>query len=135
MQNPNMHKTFLILGALLGALAVALGAFGAHGLKKIAAPETVEYYQTGVQYQMYHALALLVVGLLAERMGSSMFNYAGFSFIAGIVFFSGSLYLISSLKVMNKIVPPAVGILTPIGGLFFILGWVMLLVAVTRSSN
>jgi uncharacterized membrane protein YgdD (TMEM256/DUF423 family) len=129
-----MHKTFLILGALLGALAVALGAFGAHGLKKIAAPETVEIYQTGVQYQMYHALVLLVVGLLAERMGSSLFNYAGFLFIAGIVFFSGSLYLISSLKVMNKIVPTAVGILTPVGGLFFILGWIMLLVAVMKSK-
>ena len=68
----NMHKLFLIIASFLAALAVALGAFGAHGLKKIVDAETVAIYQTGVQYQMYHALALLALGILAERFSSSL---------------------------------------------------------------
>ena len=128
-----MHKIFLITGTILAALAVALGAFGAHGLKKIADAETVAIYQTGVQYQMYHALALLLVGILADRVANNYIDYAGFLFTAGVVLFSGSLYLISSLKAMNKIVPTAVGILTPIGGLLFILGWLMLLMALIKK--
>ncbi len=128
-----MQKLFLIIGSLLAGLAVALGAFGAHGLKKIADAETVAIYQTGVQYQMYHAIALLFLGLLAERMASHLVDYAGFLFIGGVVFFSGSLYLIASLKVMNKDVPKAVGIMTPVGGLLFILGWLVLLLALLKK--
>ena len=86
-----MAKIFLILASILGALSVALGAFGAHGLKKIVSAESVATYQTGVQYQMYHVFALLIIGLLAERVSSSFFHYSGFFFLAGIVFFSGSL--------------------------------------------
>src|SRR5437588_5191191 len=128
-----MQKIFLIIGTLLAGLAVALGAFGAHGLKKIVDAETVGIYQTGVQYQMYHALALLAVGILAERMTNSLINYAALFFIGGIVFFSGSLYLIASLKAMNKAVSTGVGIMTPVGGLFFILGWVLLLLAIIKK--
>lgn len=128
-----MYKTYLILGTFLSGLAVALGAFGAHGLKKLVGPETVATYQTGVQYQMWHALALIVVAMLYERWHSSLFGYSAISFIAGIILFSGSLYLIASLKAMNKVTPAAVGILTPIGGLFFILGWVLLLIAIVRK--
>lgn len=128
-----MFKIFLIIGAILGGLAVALGAFGAHGLKKLVDTETVNVYQTGVQYQMYHAIGLIIIGILGERMISSFLNYAGFFFIGGIVLFSGSLYLIASMKAMNKVISPGVGILTPIGGLLFILGWVMLLVAVIKK--
>src|SRR4051812_12153524 len=128
-----MHRLFLIVGTFLAAMAVALGAFGAHGLKKIADAETVSIYQTGVQYQMYHALALILTGILAEKILSGFINYAGLLFIGGIVFFSGSLYLIASLKTMNKPVPVAIGILTPGGGLLFILGWIFLLVALIRK--
>lgn len=127
-----MHKTFLILGTLLAGLAVALGAFGAHGLKKIVGPESVATYQTGVQYQMYHALAILIVGILAERYIGSLLNYSGMFFIAGTILFSGSLYLIVSLQAMNKAVPTPLGILTPIGGLLFILGWLFLFLALIR---
>ena len=132
-QNPNMHKLFMIIGTLLAGLSIALGAFGAHGLKKIADAETVSIYQTGVQYQMYHALALIVVGLLAERFSGNYINYTGYFFIAGMVLFSGSLYLISSLKATHKTVPTLVGVLTPIGGLLFILGWVFLLIALLKK--
>ncbi len=128
-----MQKIYLVIGILLSGLAVALGAFGAHGLKKVVSPENVAIYQTGVQYQMYHALALILVGILSERVYSNFLSYAGGLFITGIILFSGSLYLIVSLYSMNKTVPAVVGILTPIGGLLFILGWACLLVAVLKK--
>ena len=127
-----MQKIFLIIGTVLAGLSVALGAFGAHGLKKVVSPENVAVYQTGVQYQMYHALGLLLIGLLSERILNSYLSYAGVLFVAGIVLFSGSLYLIVSLYAMNKSVPTAVGILTPIGGLFFIAGWICLLISILK---
>lgn len=128
-----MQKLFLIVGTLLAGLAVALGAFGAHGLKKIASPEVVATYQTGVQYQMYHALAILLIGALLERAANSYFHYAGFFFLTGVVLFSGSLYLITSFSVKESLVPKGIGILTPIGGLFFILGWILLLLGVLKK--
>jgi uncharacterized membrane protein YgdD (TMEM256/DUF423 family) len=129
----NMHKLFLIIASFLAALAVALGAFGAHGLKKIVDAETVAIYQTGVQYQMYHALALLALGILAERFSSSLVHYAGFLFIGGVVLFSGSLYMVASLKAMNNAVPTAIRIMTPIGGALFVLGWVLLFIALLKK--
>ena len=128
-----MFKLFLILGSFLGALGVALGAFGAHGLKKIVSPESVSTFQTGVQYQMYHVFALLIVGLFAERITNSFFHYSGFLFLAGIVFFSGSLYLAVSLEAMHKMVPVFVRLITPVGGLFFIAGWILLLLGIIRK--
>ncbi|GAC1706680.1 MAG: DUF423 domain-containing protein [Flavisolibacter sp.] len=132
---PLMQKMFLIIGTLLAGLAVALGAFGAHGLKKIVDNDTVAIAQTGVQYQMYHAIALLFLGLIVQRSASSFFNYAGLFLIGGIVFFSGSLYLIASLKAMNKVIPRLLGIMTPLGGLLFILGWMLLLIAVIKRAD
>jgi uncharacterized membrane protein YgdD (TMEM256/DUF423 family) len=126
-------KLFLILGTLLAGLGVALGAFGAHGLKKLVDAETVSIYQTGVQYQMYHALALILVGMLAQKMDSSLISYAGFFFIGGIVCFSGSLYLLSSFRAMNKAVPAFVYPITPLGGILFILGWILLLFALLKK--
>ena len=114
-----MQKIYLVIGILLAGLAVALGAFGAHGLKKVATPEDVATYQTGVQYQMYHAFALIFVGILSDRIYNGFVSYAGVLFTAGIVLFSGSLYLIVSLHAMNKAIPKAIGISTPIGGLLF----------------
>ena len=93
-----MHKRFVAIGAVLGAVAVALGAFGAHGLKKIVPPDTVQTFQTGVQYQMYHALALLFVGLLYEKCSPKLVRLSGLFFIIGIILFSGSLYLLTYFK-------------------------------------
>ena len=128
-----MQKLFLITGTLLAGMAVALGAFGAHGLKKMVDADTIGIYHTGVQYQMYHALALLVVGILAGRVTNSFYHYAGFFFLGGIVLFSGSLYLIASLKAMNKAITPGIGIITPVGGLLFLVGWVLLLFALLKK--
>jgi len=85
-----MHKRFVTTGAILGAIAVALGAFGSHGLKKIVDAETVQTFQTGVQYQMYHSLALLATGLLYEKCSQKLIRIAGVLFIIGIILFSGS---------------------------------------------
>ena len=128
-----MSKLFLILGSVLSGLSVVLGAFGAHGLKKIVSPEVVTTYQTGVQYQMYHAIAILFLGLMAERYTSSLLHYAGFMFLGGIVLFSGSLYGIVSMQAMNRGIPSGLGIITPIGGLLFIVGWILLLLAVIKK--
>jgi uncharacterized membrane protein YgdD (TMEM256/DUF423 family) len=128
-----MYKIYLALGTILAGLAVILGAFGAHGLKQIVPAETVASYQTGVQYQMYHAFALLIVGVLAERMSSSLLSYAGVFFVAGIVLFSGSLYLLASLKAMNKVGVSGIGLITPVGGIMFIIGWILLLIAVLKQ--
>jgi uncharacterized membrane protein YgdD (TMEM256/DUF423 family) len=128
-----MHKIHLVLGSILAGLGVVLGAFGAHKLKQIVPPETVSSYQTGVQYQMYHAFALLIVGILSERLSSNLINWAGAFFVIGIVLFSGSLYLLASLKAMDKVGVSGIGIITPIGGLMFIVGWILLLIAVIKK--
>ena len=128
-----MHKLYLGLGAFLAGLGVILGAFGAHGLKQLVGPETVNTYQTGVQYQMYHAFALMLVGILYERLPSNLMNWSGILFLTGIVLFSGSLYLLASLKAMNKVGVSGIGIITPIGGVFFVVAWLLLVIAIIRK--
>ena len=128
-----MHKSFLTLGALFGALAITLGAFGAHAMKKMVSAEAITVFQTGVQYQMYHALALLLVGILQERLQKTWIKWAGYLFCLGIVFFSGSLYVIGLMN--ESAVPVLIAILTPAGGLFFIAGWVCLLTAVIAKNQ
>ena len=122
-----MHRTYLIIAALSGALAVAIGAFGAHGLQRIASPELVDIYETGVRYQFYHTFALLAVGILFHWFPGKLLSFSGLLFIIGILLFSGSLYLITFLKAAGKLVAPGIGIITPVGGLFLIAGWVLLL--------
>ena len=129
-----MPKIYLVAAALFAGLAVAAGAFAAHGLKSLTTDEKVlGPFHTAAQYQMYHALALLLVGAMIDRLSQGTAGYAGFLFMGGIVLFSGSLYFISSLKAMNKVVPTAIGIMTPIGGMLFIAGWLLLLIAIIRK--
>lgn len=129
-----MHKLFLSIGALLGGIAVALGAFGAHGLKKIVPGDTVNTFQTGVQYQMYHSLALIAVAIIFEKFPNKLMIWAGIAFCIGILLFSGSLYLLTILKATGKVGMEGVGIITPFGGLFFIMGWLLLFAGVMKSS-
>lgn len=128
-----MHKTFLVTGTSLAALAVVLGAFGAHGLKKITTPETVATFQTGVQYQVYHAFALLIVAILYEKFTNNFTHYAGVLFILGIILFSGSLYALTALKATDKMGLSGIGIITPFGGLCFIAGWLLLLAGILKK--
>src|SRR3990170_5219913 len=129
-----MHKLFLSIGALLAGVAVALGAFGAHGLKKIVTADTVSTFQTGVQYQMYHAFALIAVAVVFEKFPNKLMLWAGTSFCIGILLFSGSLYLLTILKTTGKAGLDGVGIITPFGGLFFIVGWLLLFGGVMKSN-
>lgn len=128
-----MHKRFVTIGASLGAVAVALGAFGAHGLKKIVDVETVQTFQTGVQYQMYHSLALLLAGLLYEKCSQKMTRTAGILFIAGIILFSGSLYVLTAGRAAGTNSLDKAGIITPLGGVAFIAGWVFLFLATMKN--
>ena len=129
-----MHKRFVVTGAVLGAIAVALGAFGAHGLKKIVPAETVQTFQTGVQYQMYHALALLLTGLLYEKCSQRFAKTAGILFIIGVILFSGSLYILTAGKAVETSALDKAGIITPLGGLAFIGGWVFLFISAVKSK-
>jgi uncharacterized membrane protein YgdD (TMEM256/DUF423 family) len=123
-----MEKNFLALAALLGALSVGLGAFGAHALENRLSANLLETYETAVRYQFYHVIALALVGLaLARWPDSGLLTIAGWLFVVGILVFSGSLYLLvfSGLRWL--------GAITPIGGVAFIGGWIALAVAVWRS--
>lgn len=127
-----MHKSFLVWAAVLGALAVILGAFGAHKLKELVPPETVSTFQTGVTYQFYHVFALLATGILFAQLPGSQLEWAGRCFIIGILLFSGSLYLLTVLKMTGNVGLKGIGILTPIGGVFFIAGWICLLSGILK---
>ncbi|WMJ19970.1 DUF423 domain-containing protein [Geobacillus kaustophilus] len=114
-------KTFILLGALNAFLAVALGAFGAHGLEGKIPDRYLEIWKTAVQYQMFHALGLLVVGLLAGKAPNvGLIGAAGWVMLAGIVLFSGSLYVLSVTQVKP------LGAITPFGGVAFLIAWVMI---------
>ena len=130
-----MHKRFLIIAAIFGGLAVALGAFGAHGLEKITSDEKILHgFQTGVQYQMYHALALLAIGIMYEKFQHTWIKWAGNCFITGVILFSGSLYALTFLKIQESSAAKFAGPVTPLGGIFFITGWLFLLIAVIKKK-
>ena len=122
-----MAKTLLAIGAIMGALAVAIGAFGAHGLEGRVSERMMENYQTGVQYHMFHSLGIIVVGLTAAVIGgSALLGWAGSLMFFGMIVFSGSLYTMA-LTGMTWL-----GAITPIGGVAFILGWILLMIAALR---
>jgi uncharacterized membrane protein YgdD (TMEM256/DUF423 family) len=122
-----MERTFFTLGALLAGLAVAAGAFGAHALRDRVAPDMLAIFETGVRYQMYHALALLAVAWATVRWPDSSAVLAGWCFVAGIVIFSGSLYVLALTGVRW------LGAITPLGGLAFLAGWALLVWTVARG--
>jgi uncharacterized membrane protein YgdD (TMEM256/DUF423 family) len=118
-----MERTFWRLGAAFGFLGVAAGAFGAHALRGRVPADMLAVFETGARYEMYHALALLAVALAAARAPSGALRAAGWLFAAGIVVFSGSLYLLALTGIR------VLGAITPLGGLCFLAGWVALLLA------
>ncbi len=130
-----MDKRFLSLSFLLGAAAVALGAFGAHALKEMVDERSIETYQTGVQYHFYHVIALAITGFLARGTANSWYKRAGYSFITGIILFSGSLYAMTFLKAASVEGTGWLGPITPLGGVCFIAGWICLLMGVKSTST
>ncbi len=124
-----MNKNFLTAGALLAAVAVICGAFGAHFLKTKLSAEGLQTFETAVRYQFYHAFALLVTGILYKEFSNKLLKWAGNLFIAGIILFSGSLYILCGVQSLKWI-----GAITPFGGLCFITGWILLAAAVTKKN-
>jgi uncharacterized membrane protein YgdD (TMEM256/DUF423 family) len=124
-----MDRLFFVVGSASAGLAVALGAFGAHALKARLSPEMLAVYETGVRYQMAHALALLAVAWASTRWPhSAAVTTSGWLFVAGTVLFSGSLYALSLTGVRG------LGAITPIGGLAWLLGWAALAWGVARAT-
>ena len=134
MKESNKHLFFLHLAAISGMFAVILGAFGAHQLKKILSPEDITIYETGIRYQFYHTFALLAVGMLLYLKPSSLLIKSGYAFAVGILLFCGSLYGLSLRSIcefnLNRLGP-----ITPIGGLFFIMGWLLLLLSLKNFNH
>ena len=122
-----MERIFFGLGSILAGIAVGLGAFGAHGLRGILSPEDLVTFETGVRYQMYHALALLGVAWAVTQWETVLLEWTGGLFVLGILVFSGSLYI---LVLTGQ---RWLGAVTPLGGLAFILGWILLASAAFRG--
>ena len=119
----SMDKTFMFVGALMGGIGVAIGAFGAHGLRGRLSPEMLAVFETGVRYHMYHALAILATAAILPRIDGRAVIVAGWSFTTGILLFSGSLYALALSGVTT------LGAITPLGGVAFLVGWISLAVA------
>ncbi|OIJ11797.1 hypothetical protein BKP37_15270 [Anaerobacillus alkalilacustris] len=125
-----MLNLFLLIGSINMAIAVGLGAFGAHGLQPKLTEKMFNIYQTGVQYHMIHAVAIILVAIISDRLGDpTILFWAGWSFVLGVIFFSGSLYVlsISGVKIL--------GAITPIGGVLFIVGWILLAFGALKSFS
>ena len=128
-----MYKPAMTAGTLFAALAVILGAFGAHALKAKLPADQLQVFDTGVRYHFYHSFALLITGIAYLSYPFKQVRLASTFFIIGIVLFSGSLYAMSLLSIQGVGIGP-VGIITPIGGLFFILGWICLFLGVIKKA-
>ena len=129
------YASLLRIGAIFGALAVTTGAFGAHGLKPHLSDYQIAIFEKGVQYQFYHVIAILAAGLMLRQWPENQWlGRAGWFFIAGILFFSGSLYLLACKDLLPFPVFWA-GPVTPLGGVCFILGWGMLFFAFRRGAT
>ena len=128
-----MYKIALVLGILLGGLGIIIGAFGAHALKPLLTEDQIQVFETGVKYQMYHSFALLIAGILYSSFPFKIIKTATIFFLIGVLLFSGSLYVMTLLKIDGQVGLGGLGILTPIGGLFFILGWIALLISVLKK--
>jgi uncharacterized membrane protein YgdD (TMEM256/DUF423 family) len=124
------QKTTIIWGAMMGGLAVAIGAFGAHALKAmLQADGREDTFELAVRYQFYHSLAMLIVGLLARTKDSKLLEYSSLFFLIGILIFCGSLYVLCLTSSVW------LGAITPIGGICFLAGWILLVVAMVKASG
>lgn len=120
-------KVFIVIGAINAFLAVALGAFGAHGLADKLEPKYLEIWKTGVTYQMFHATGILIAGVLLGKVaGSSLFSWSGWLMLIGIILFSGSLYVLSVTKIS------ILGAITPLGGVGFLAAWILMIIGAVK---
>lgn len=128
-----MNRQIIITAAILGMLGVIAGAFAAHGLKQYLTPQQLEIWHTGVQYQFYHVFAILFLSV-TTRFNQKQISIAYYLFLFGILFFSGSLYLLACRELLGWDWLIVMGPITPIGGLLFIAGWAILALAAFRNK-
>ena len=125
-----MRSVFLFMAAVAGLTGVAMGAFGAHGLKAILSPAMLAVYKTAVDYQMWHALALGLIAILRQQLPeSSLLKWAGWLMFAGIILFSGSLYLLAILNIKW------LGMITPLGGVCFLAAWICITIFAFKKAE
>lgn len=129
-----MYKPALIAGISMAAIAVMLGAFAAHGLTKMLPPEKIDVFQKGVTYQFYHSFALILAGIVYASFPHKQLELTVPFFVMGIICFSGTLYLYPLLEVKNVAIPVIGRLITPLGGLAFIGGWVMFLMSILKKA-
>lgn len=133
------QKTHALIASLFGATAIAIGAFGAHGLKQkyeagLITLNQLNAFDTGARYQIYHSIALLLLITLSNKLSAKYYAYAFLSFCLGILFFSGSLYLLSTKDLLHMSWLGFLGPITPIGGLLFMLGWIFIGLGFKREN-
>jgi uncharacterized membrane protein YgdD (TMEM256/DUF423 family) len=129
-----MQKKILIIASVSGFLCVLLGAFGAHKLKELLAPDQLAVFETAVRYQFLHTFALIAVAILFSNGENIFLKRAAYSFVIGIVLFSGSLYLLAT-RSLSGVEMHWLGPVTPLGGLFFMTGWIFLLIFAIKKNN
>lgn len=129
-----MQKNFLKTAAVLGALSVILGAFGAHALKQLISDKNLQTFETGVRYQFYHVIALFITGILYKDFTNNYLKWAGRSFCLGILLFSGSLYFLSFIELTDMTGLKWVGAITPLGGVCFIIAWLLLALGISKKN-
>ncbi|MDB5118879.1 MAG: Membrane protein [Sphingobacteriales bacterium] len=127
-----MNKRIIIIASVFGFLAVGFGAFGAHGLKKLISTSDLEIWKTAVDYQFYHTFALLFLSS-CSRFKSRLINISSWCFTIGIILFSGSLYLLATKDILQVGSAAILGPITPLGGLFFLTGWLCLLIGTIKN--
>lgn len=128
-----MNRKLLTTGSILGLLAIVLGAFAAHGLEKLVDADAIKTFETGVRYQMYHAFLFLILGstsFLTSQIKKMVFYLA----LVGVIFFSGSIYGLAT-NVLTSFDFKTIALVTPIGGLLLILGWIMMLIGILRKGD
>ena len=129
-----MQKKILKTAAVLGALSVILGAFGAHALKQLISDKNLQTFETGVRYQFYHVIALFITGILYKDFTNNYLQWAGRLFCLGILLFSGSLYLLSFIELTDMTGLKWVGAITPLGGVCFIIAWLLLALGISKKN-
>jgi len=127
-------KVQLATAGILGALAVVMGAFGAHGLKPLISPESLETFKTAVNYHFIHVFGMIAAGILYKFNPHKFFRFASQAFLIGIILFSGSLYLLSTRDATGLQNISFLGPITPLGGLFFIVGWICLVMGSSKGK-
>ena len=130
-----MHRKLLVIGAIFGALSVGLGAFAAHALRNLVSDIALGTFETGVRYQFYHTIAIFIAAFAYREYRVSLVSIAGWLFVIGILLFSGSLYMLAFIQASVKPGYNWIGAVTPVGGLLFIIGWLMLAFAFMRNKR